>query len=113
MGNDEYPLCDLDTQSNTVRNMYNTWIEYMVSTYSSRHSPSGTLCFSTDHMIVDGLRVDSTKNVEQAFWPGFNSAAGVYCLGEIAEGDVPYVCPYQNYIDGVLGYPSYVLLRIP
>jgi alpha-amylase len=56
--------------------------------------------------MVDGLRVDSTRNVEQDFWPGFNSAAGVYCMGEVADGDVPYVCPYQNYIDGVLNYPS-------
>jgi alpha-amylase len=45
------------------------------------------------------------KHVEKDFWPGYNSAAGVYCVGEVFSGDPAYTCPYQNYMDGVLNYP--------
>ena len=90
LGVEDDPLPDLDTTSSTVRSMWNIWVKWLVSTYS-----------------VDGLRVDTVKNVEQDFWPGFNKAAGVYALGEVADGDVEYVCPYQNYIDATLGYPNY------
>lgn len=58
--------------------------------------------------LVDGLRVDTVKHVEKSFWPGFNSAAGVYCVGEVFQGDPAYTCPYQNYMDGVLNYPMSV-----
>jgi alpha-amylase len=90
LGNDDYPLPDVKTDSPQVRNMWNKWIQYMVSTYS-----------------IDGLRIDTMRNVEQEFFPGFNRAAGVYCVGEVADGNVPIVCPYQNYADGVLNYPNY------
>lgn len=33
-------------------------------------------------------------------------------MGEVADGNVPYVCPYQNYIDGLLQYPSYVAMTV-
>lgn len=32
--------------------------------------------------------------------------AGVYIVGEIFNGDPTYVCPYQNYMNGVLNYPA-------
>lgn len=57
---------------------------------------------------VDGLRIDTVKHVQQSFWPGYNKAAGVYCIGEVFDGDPAYTCPYQNYLDGVLNYPMYV-----
>lgn len=53
----------------------------------------------------DGLRIDSAKHVEGSFWPGFSSAAGVYLLGEVFNGDPLYVAPYQQYLDGVVDYP--------
>jgi alpha-amylase len=59
--------------------------------------------------IVDGLRIDTVKHVEKDFWPGYNDAAGVYCVGEVASGDPVYTCPYQNYLDGVLNYPMYAV----
>ena len=90
LGNDQYPLPDVDTTLDVVRSMWFSWVTWLVSTYS-----------------IDGLRVDTVKHVEQPFWPGFNEAAGVYAVGEVADGNVDYVCPYQNYIDGVLGYPNY------
>lgn len=30
-------------------------------------------------------------------------------VGEVADGDVDYVCDYQNYLDAVLNYPMLVL----
>ncbi|KAH6675165.1 glycoside hydrolase family 13 protein [Halenospora varia] len=90
LGNDNYPLPDLNTTQPTVRDMFSTWVKYLVSTYS-----------------IDGLRVDTVKHVEKPFWSIFNSASGVFNIGEVADGNVEYLCPYQNYMDGLLGYPSY------
>jgi alpha-amylase len=45
--------------------------------------------------------------VQQDFWPSWVSAAGVYCVGEVDNGDATIACPYQNYLDGVLNYPTY------
>lgn len=56
-------------------------------------------------LLVDGLRIDTVKHVQGSFWPSYNSAAGVYCVGEIFDGDPAYTCNYQNYLDGVLNYP--------
>lgn len=54
---------------------------------------------------VDGLRIDTVKHVQKAFWPGYNKAAGVYCVGEVFDGDAAYTCPYQEVMDGLLNYP--------
>jgi alpha-amylase len=59
---------------------------------------------------VDGLRIDSAKSVDKAFYPPFRSAAGVYAVGEVYDGNPTSFCDYQNYIDGMLNYPSYELL---
>ncbi|KAL8773540.1 MAG: hypothetical protein Q9209_001645 [Squamulea sp. 1 TL-2023] len=59
---------------------------------------------------VDGLRIDTVKHVEKSFWPSFKSAAGVYALGEVFDGDVAYTCPYQEQLDGLLNYPLYYAL---
>jgi alpha-amylase len=45
------------------------------------------------------------KHVQKDFWPGFNDAAGVYCIGEVYDGDTAYTCSYQEVLDGVLNYP--------
>ena len=57
---------------------------------------------------VDGMRLDSASHVNMGFWPELNSAAGVYCIGEIFDDRPSYVCPYQEVLDGVLNYPTYV-----
>lgn len=49
--------------------------------------------------------MDTVKHVQKDFWPGYNKAAGVYCVGEILDGDPDYTCPYQEVMDGVLNYP--------
>lgn len=46
--------------------------------------------------------------VQKDFWAGFEAAAGVYCVGEVDNGDPTLVCPYQEVLDGVLDYPMYV-----
>ncbi len=78
----------MDTSNQYVINTWYSWIKNLVSTYS-----------------IDGLRIDTVRHVQQSFWSGFNSAAGVYCVGEVFSGDQTYVCPYQNVMDGLLNYP--------
>lgn len=56
---------------------------------------------------IDGIRIDTVKHVQKPFWPGFNKAAGVYCIGEVLDGDPTYTCPYQDSLDGVLNYPLF------
>ncbi|MCJ1412271.1 hypothetical protein MMC19_006364 [Ptychographa xylographoides] len=83
-------LADLNTTNPYVINTYYSWIKALVANYS-----------------IDGLRIDTVKHVQQSFWPGFNTAAGVYCVGEVFDGNPAYTCPYQNYLDGILNYPLY------
>lgn len=83
-------LPDLDTTNQQVINTYYSWIKSLVSTYG-----------------IDGLRIDTVKHVQESFWPGFSAAAGVYCVGEVFDGDPAYTCPYQNYLDGLLNYPLF------
>jgi len=73
--------------------MWNSWITQLVANYS-----------------IDGLRVDSAREVNTAFFPPFESAAGVYIVGEIYVGDPSIACPFQNYMDGFLNYPMYFLV---
>ncbi|CAD6445336.1 f84a4824-6e3e-4a89-8f3f-4debcf8e65ce [Sclerotinia trifoliorum] len=93
LGTEKYPLPDLNTTQPAVRNFHTTWIKSLVANYT-----------------IDGLRVDTVRHVEKDFWPLFNEAAGVYCVGEVADGDVDYLCDYQNYMDGLLSYASYYQL---
>ncbi|KAK7539152.1 glycoside hydrolase superfamily [Phyllosticta citricarpa] len=90
LGSSNVELVDLNTDSSTVVSGYNSWITELVSNYS-----------------IDGLRIDTVKHVDKAFWPDFNTAAGVFCTGEIFDGDPTYTCPYQDYLDSVLNYPVY------
>ncbi|KGO46387.1 Alpha-amylase, domain of unknown function DUF1966, C-terminal [Penicillium expansum] len=88
LGDTIVSLPDLDTTQSSVQTLWNNWIGDLVSKYS-----------------IDGLRVDTVKHVQKSFWPGFNTAAGVYAVGEVFDGDPAYTCDYQKYIDGVLNYP--------
>jgi alpha-amylase len=90
LGDSNVELPDVNTTEPIVRSTYNNWIANLVSTYS-----------------VDGLRIDTVKHVEQSFWPAFTSAAGIYSVGEVFDGDPAYVCGFQNDLDGLLNYPLY------
>ncbi|KAJ5449451.1 glycoside hydrolase superfamily [Penicillium daleae] len=93
LGDTTVSLPDLDTTLSSVQTIWYNWVTDLVSNYS-----------------IDGLRIDTVKHVQKSFWPGYNSAAGVYCVGEVFDGDPAYTCPYQSYLDGVLNYPVYYQL---
>jgi alpha-amylase len=90
IGDNTVALADVATDQPYVQSTYQSWISNLVKTYN-----------------IDGLRIDTVKHVQKSFWPPFNQAAGVYCLGEVAHGDPTYTCPYQLELDGVLNYPMY------
>lgn len=95
LGDTIVSLPDLNTTRSDVEDIWYSWVRALVSNYS-----------------VDGLRIDTVKHVQKDFWPGYNDAAGVYCVGEVFDGDPSDTCDYQNYLDGVLNYPMYYpLLR--
>jgi len=89
-GDNTVSLPDLRTENSAVRAIWNDWIAQMVATYS-----------------IDGLRVDSVKHQETSFWAGFGSAADVFMLGEVYNGDPKQLAPYQDYMPGLLDYASY------
>ncbi|KAB8239457.1 alpha-amylase [Aspergillus alliaceus] len=90
LGDNTVSLPDLDTTRQDVKNEWYEWVGALVSNYS-----------------IDGLRIDTVKHVQKDFWPGYNKAAGVYCIGEVLDGNPAYTCPYQKVLDGVLNYPMY------
>ncbi|KAJ5105270.1 hypothetical protein NUU61_002617 [Penicillium alfredii] len=90
LGDSTVALADLNTEREDVKKMWYDWVKSLVSKYS-----------------IDGLRIDTVRHVQKDFWPDFNKAAGVYCVGEVFEGDADYTCPYQKVMDGVLNYPIY------
>ncbi|ORY35516.1 putative alpha-amylase precursor [Naematelia encephala] len=95
LGDTSVALPDLDTESSVVIDYWNTWITSLVSNYS-----------------IDAIRIDTVKHIRQTFWPGFASAAGVYCVGEVLDGDATYVSSYQNTSVNPFNYPIfYPLVR--
>ncbi|KAE8414637.1 glycoside hydrolase superfamily [Aspergillus pseudocaelatus] len=88
LGDNRVSLPDLNTTREDVKGLWYKWVEALVSNYS-----------------IDGLRVDTVKHVQKDFWRGYNQAAGIYCIGEVFNGDPIYTCPYQDIMDGVLKYP--------
>ncbi|KAJ5126066.1 hypothetical protein N7448_005374 [Penicillium atrosanguineum] len=90
LGDTTVALADLNTESKSVQKIWYSWIHNLVKDYS-----------------IDGLRVDTVRHVQKSFWPAYNKAAGVYCVGEVFENDVDYTCGYQDVMDGILNYPMY------
>lgn len=61
---------------------------------------------------IDGLRVDTTPEVNKPFWRAFQAAANVYAVGEVFNGDVQYVSSFQGTaLPAVLSYPLFFTLR--
>ena len=90
MGDTVVPLPDLRTEDTAVQQGFQAWISQLVSEFS-----------------IDGLRLDSAMQTNQAFWPGFVSAAGVYAIGEVLDGNPTTLCAWQNYMPGMLNYAAY------
>ncbi|KAJ0121021.1 glycosylhydrolase family 13-2 [Diaporthe amygdali] len=89
-GDEVVSLPDLRTEDSDVLNTFNSWIKDVVATYN-----------------IDGIRLDSAKHVDDAFLPSFEDASGVYIVGEVFNGDPTYVIPYQQYLSGLINYPTY------
>lgn len=85
-----YGLPDLKTSDPQVRSALYQWVSWFVQEYQ-----------------FDGLRLDTVKHVEKDFWPGFAQAAGVFTMGEVWHGDVDYLRPYADLMDGLLDYAIY------
>lgn len=83
-------LPDLNTQSSDIRTLLNTWVAWLVKEYQ-----------------FDGVRIDTVKHVEKDFWPGFASAAGVYSVGEVWDGNPSYLAQYAKLMPGLLDYATY------
>ena len=88
-------LPDLNQDNGYVSSQLNAWVSALVKKYN-----------------FDGIRVDTVPEVKPSFWKSFNSAAGTYAIGEVFNGDINYVSPYQGKaLDGVLSYPMFFQLR--
>ena len=83
-------LPDVNTGLGPIRTVYQDWVRWLVSEYK-----------------FDGLRVDTVKHVEKDFWPGFVSAAGVYAVGEVFDGNPDYLASYAKVMPGLLNYAAY------
>jgi alpha-amylase len=83
-------LPDLYTTKSEIRSLYQSWIGSLVSNYS-----------------FDGVRIDTVKHVEKDFWTPFSTAAGVYCIGEVFDGNPAFVSGYASTMPGLLNYPLY------
>jgi alpha-amylase len=72
-------LPDVNTELREVSVTLYLWIRQIVEKYG-----------------VDGLRLDTVKHIRKSFWPGFCSAAGVFSLGEVYDGDIKFVTHGRN-----------------
>jgi len=93
LGDHMVPLADLKTEDPEVQNMFGEWIHQMVQNYS-----------------IDGLRIDTSINVEPEFFPAFVEASGVFATGEVMMGDNSVACEWENTIGSILNYPVYYTL---
>ena len=50
----------------------------------------------------DGLRVDTAPMVKKPFWLEFQTAAGVFAMGEVFDGRVDFVSGFQNQVSAVM-----------
>ncbi|MCJ1234349.1 hypothetical protein MMC14_002310 [Varicellaria rhodocarpa] len=90
-----FGLPDLNTTNPQVISIFNTWIQGLISNFT-----------------VDGLRIDGAKQIDIPFMKTFDTAANVYTVGEVFNGDPSFTCPYQGALSGVANYPIYYpLLR--
>jgi len=83
-------LPDLDQSNPFVANTLVSWVKQLIANFS-----------------IDGLRVDTVAEVHPDFWTSFQQAAGIYAVGEVFNGDVNYVSPYQHVLTSLLNYPLY------
>lgn len=94
LGDQNLGLPDLNTESQTVIDFWNGWIQNLTATYD-----------------FDAVRIDTVKHIRQDFWPAFVESAGVYAVGEVLDGNTTYVAEFQNNsMSGIFNYPVYYQL---
>ncbi|EEB09064.1 alpha-amylase Aah3 [Schizosaccharomyces japonicus yFS275] len=81
-------LADLDLENSDVSDYLYSQVKSVVSKYS-----------------VDGIRVDSAKQMNTSFFPDYVSNAGVFALGEVFSYDPNMMCKYMKYSIGSTNYP--------
>ncbi|RJE21427.1 alpha-amylase [Aspergillus sclerotialis] len=89
-GVDPVALPDLKTEDDTVVSMIQEWVSGLVGNYS-----------------IDGLRIDATKHVDDAYLAKFTEASGVFTMGEVYSGDTRLVYRYEDLVTGLLNFPIY------
>jgi len=88
-------LPDLSQENPFVTQTLVSWAKSIVSTYQ-----------------LDGLRIDTVPEVPKPFWKTFQQSLGnLYTLGEVFDGRVDYLAPYQDALTSLLSYPMYFTLR--
>ncbi|KAL2851994.1 glycoside hydrolase superfamily [Aspergillus pseudoustus] len=87
---DTVALPDLKTEDDRVVSMIQEWVKGLVGNYS-----------------IDGLRIDATKHMNDAYLNSFSEAAGVFTIGEVYTENTDAVCRYQEFVSGLLNYPMY------
>ena len=77
LGDNIVALPDINTEDPRIVSTLNTWVKNLVNKYQ-----------------VDGLRIDTVKQIRKDFWPEFASSAGVFTMGEVrrAEGNTHQTC---------------------
>ena len=94
LGDTNVALPDLNTESATVVDYWNTWIRNLTATYA-----------------IDAIRIDTVKHIRHDFWTNFTSSANVFNQGEVLDGDATYVGDYQsNGSVNPFNYPVYYQL---
>ncbi|KAF2765530.1 putative alpha-amylase, partial [Teratosphaeria nubilosa] len=93
LGDDLVTLADLRTEDQEVQDIFGEWISQMVSNYS-----------------IDGLRIDTSINVNPSFFTDFVNASGVFAMGEVMQGDDSLACEWEATIGSILNYPIYYTL---
>jgi alpha-amylase len=59
----------------------------------------------------DGLRIDTSPEVDPSFWRAFVRASGLWAIGEVFTSDVACVAAYARAESGALSYPLYFTIR--
>ncbi|KAK4542979.1 hypothetical protein LTR36_005977 [Oleoguttula mirabilis] len=93
LGDDLVTLVDLRTEDDDVQAMLGTWISSLVTNYS-----------------IDGLRIDTSLNVEPSFFADFVSTAGIFATGEVMSDNDTLACTWSETIGSILNYPIYYTL---
>ncbi|EDQ92354.1 uncharacterized protein MONBRDRAFT_14014 [Monosiga brevicollis MX1] len=87
-------LPDLNQSNTFVDGFLRDWIKSTLQTFG-----------------FDGLRYDTVMEVPAAYWASYTSDLGVFTIGEVDDGDVATVAPFQGPLDATLNYPMYWALR--